>query len=94
MECPHCKKEIAVETQKSWLNVFILNGFVFMMIIGFVSGLLDNYTKIPLSVEDGLNANYYMLPMLFVGVFYMIYSGLYVSGKVKGKLLIHHYLNG
>ncbi len=87
MKCPHCNKEIEIKERKSWLELFIINGVMGMMIIGFVSGLLDNYTKIPLSVEDGLNANYYLLPMLFVGVFYIIYSGLYVRDKVKGKLL-------
>lgn len=63
-----------------------------IVLMTFISGLLFNFldklTPIPMSIEDGLSFNLYLLPMVFVGLFYLVYGYLWQAGKVKGRLMI------
>jgi len=92
MKCPYCKKEIE---KYDWSNdifqLFILNCVYLMFFIGMIFSIIDRYTKIPMSMDDGLNANYYLLPMVVIALFYMVYIPLYKFNKVKGRLLIYTY---
>lgn len=62
-----------------------------MVIVGLVMSALDRYTPIPMSIDDGLKVNYYLLPMLVIGLFYVVYILLYKFGKVNGRLLLYTY---
>ena len=91
MKCPHCKKEIGeieeghfAEDKMLFIKNFIFVGVPFAMVFS----LLNKYTSIPLSIEDGLKWNLYLLPIIVVAVFYFIYGMLYNSKKVKGRFLI------
>ncbi len=88
MKCPHCKKEIEEKQTIDTTGNFIKNLIIVSIPLAILFSILNNHTSIPLSVEDGLKWNLYLLPMLIVGLFYLVYSFLYHSGKVKGRLLI------
>lgn len=91
MRCPYCKKEIE-ETEEGPFaedKLLFLKNFIFVSIpFAVLFSILNKYTSIPLSVEDGLKWNLYLLPILVVAVFYFVYEIFYRSGKVKGRLLI------
>jgi len=94
MECPHCKKEIeGFEEEKVGpftkdKQLFLKNFILISIPFAILFGLLNHYTSIPLSVDDGLKWNLYLSPLLFIAVFYFIYTELYCAGKVKGRFLI------
>ncbi len=91
MKCPHCKKEIKnIEegSSKNSTDLFIKNFIVVAIPLAIIFSLLNKYTSIPLSIEDGLKWNLYLFPIIIVAFFYFIYGMLYNSKKVKGRFLI------
>lgn len=80
-------KELEEHSHKS--SVAFRNMIMMPAAIGILFNLLDKLTSIPLSMEDGLSANFYLLPMIFVGLFYLVYGFLWQAGKVKGRLMIY-----
>lgn len=64
------------------------NVIAFSVISAIIFNILNNKTNIPLSIEDGLSFNLYLLPMLTVAIFYIVYGILYCNHKVKGRLYI------
>ena len=86
MKCSH--KEIE-EGPSEYITYIILKNIIFVGIpLAVIFGVLNNYTSIPLSIEDGLSWNLYLLPLMIVGFFYLIYGILYDLGKVKVRFLI------
>lgn len=89
MRCPHCKKEIGGQNiANTNLGYFICNLMVYTIPFMVIGTWLNNKTSIPLSVQDGLSWNVYMLPILVVSLLIFIYSLLYSKGKVKGRFLL------
>ncbi len=91
MKCPHCKKEIGEIEEGPFAEgkMLFIRNFVFVGIpLAIIFSLLNKYTSIPLSIEDGLKWNLYLVPILVVAIFYFIYVELYYVGKVKGRFLI------
>jgi hypothetical protein len=69
-------------------GLFVKNLMMWFIPYVVIISLLDNYTSIPLSMEDGLAANYYLMPMLIIGLGLGIYCLLYEYKKVKGTWLL------
>ena len=94
MRCPHCHKNIKVKTSTSvrfipfdFTGLFVKNLMMWVIPYTVIISLLDNYTSMPLSMEDGLAANYYLIPMMAIGIWIGIYCLLYEYKKVKGDWL-------
>ena len=92
MKCPHCHKKIEIEKSKDTsfditTGLLVRNLIMWLVPYGFIVSLLDKYTSLPISMEDGLAANYWMIPMIAIGIWIGIYCLLYEDGKVKGKFL-------
>lgn len=83
------KEQLKQEKGEEEKRYKIIKNMVFMTFItAIVFNLLDKLTPIPMGIEDGLSGDFYLLPMVFVGLFYLVYSFLWRAGKVKGRLMI------
>lgn len=91
MKCPHCHKKIEIENDaKNRIDstyILIANIMIWLVPYAFILNLLDDFTSLPISMSDGLAANYWMIPMIVIGIGMMVYCLLYEHGKVKGKFL-------
>lgn len=80
MKCPECKKEIEIPKSKDSTAIFLGNAVLPMMVVGVI-GSSFKFSEI---VTKAI-----IILMFAIGLFYMIYSLLYVAGRVKGSLLIY-----
>lgn len=98
MKCPHCKKNIKIEKVKSgresyfdYSSLFVVNLMLFALPYAIIAGWLNDHTSIPLSLEDGLSINLYLIPMIIWAVYIAVYCWLYEYKKVKGTFLYKPY---
>jgi hypothetical protein len=93
MKCPYCKKEIECKEKPKdkftqYMELLPMNGILYVALFAFIFTQLNDYLNIPWNTQHGANANYDILLMFIPIIFLLIYVGLYVYKKVKGRLLI------
>ena len=98
MKCPHCHKNIKLapagaRTKETkfipfdFTGLFVRNLIIWLIPYGLIINVLDNYTSWPISMNDGLAINYWLIPMIIIGIGLGIYCLLYEYNKVKGRFL-------
>lgn len=92
MKCPHCHKDIKIEKSEAtasfdFTGLFVRNLMMWLIPYAVILNIFDNHTSLPVSMEDGLIANYWMIPMIIIGIGLGIYCFLYEYKKVKGTFL-------
>lgn len=81
MKCDEYKREIKESKKFDSCGVFVRNGILPLFIATIIMSFLDKIFPLNTSID------YYMIPVLGIGIFYFIYAILYESNKVKGRFL-------